>query len=175
MEALLHLFVVAVPEIKALVPKATQEIHFVDLRKELEKVIYFTNVVSCWPPEDRQPTVKEMQACWPRLAEELYTLDPVLIIALGKVAMRGLLKYTGSMEGARGGLFTLSLQGEVFDVPYPVLAAYHPSFVSRIGDFSAKTGVCATWYRDLAKALGIVDNINHRVFGDPILNRLGGK
>ena len=171
MEVLMHLHE-CVPEIEEFIPRAKGHIvDFPGLRRELDKRIYFTNAVLCWPLEDRQPVGKEMKACWPRLAQEIYLVDPVLIITLGKTAMQAVTKFRGSMENGRGQVFNINIDGGTGPIRYPVFATYHPSFISRIGDFDAKGGKFQTWYKDLAKALNYVDEINHRVYGDPIPER----
>ena len=69
----------------------------------------------------------------------------------------------------------LTLPGKIVDINYPVLGAYHPAYVSRIGDFSTSAGVCATWYQDLAKGLGLAAHIHHYAFVDALPKNLGKK
>jgi len=171
MEVLMHICDCE-PEIEKFIPKARgNKVDFPGLRRELDKLFYFTNTVLCWPLEDRKPATKEMKVCWERLAREIYVVDPVLIITLGKTAMQGVSKYRGGIEGAHGSIFNISIPGLTGPVRYPVFATYHPSYISRIGDFTAKEGRFAAWYQDIARALKYVDEINHAVHGDPIPER----
>ncbi|MDL2296132.1 uracil-DNA glycosylase [Lachnospiraceae bacterium OttesenSCG-928-E19] len=48
--------------------------------------LFITNVMKCWPPENRKPTKKEIEACKPYLFQQINTIKPELIIALGGVA-----------------------------------------------------------------------------------------
>jgi DNA polymerase len=51
-----------------------------------EKDVYITNVVKCRPPNNRDPTDFEVEACLPHLAREIAELNPKLIIPLGRFA-----------------------------------------------------------------------------------------
>lgn len=48
--------------------------------------LFITNVVKCWPPENRKPSKKEIEACIPYLIQQINSIKPELIIALGGVA-----------------------------------------------------------------------------------------
>ncbi len=48
--------------------------------------IYITSVVQFFPPENRQPTKEEIEACLPFLKRQILVVDPLLIICLGKVS-----------------------------------------------------------------------------------------
>ena len=171
METLMHLFTEDEGVAQFIPTKKGEEIDFVSLREVLNQRVYFTNIVSCWPPGDREPATGEVKACRPRLHEEIRLVDPVLIIALGKVAQKHLTKDRGSIENARGKLHTVKVPGVATTIAYPVYVTYHPSHISRLGDFNSKGGKFETWYKDLSDALGLVDYHNHRLFGDDIPNR----
>lgn len=49
--------------------------------------IYITNIVKYRPPENRDPTDKEKEACVPWLYDELNFIQPKLIIFLGRHSM----------------------------------------------------------------------------------------
>jgi uracil-DNA glycosylase len=49
--------------------------------------VYIANVVKCRPPANRDPLPEEAQACWPWLLEQIKTIDPKLIVTLGKHSM----------------------------------------------------------------------------------------
>lgn len=55
--------------------------------REVEDVIntrvHLATAVMCRPEQDRQPTPKELEACWPRLREQIRIVDPWLIVTLG--------------------------------------------------------------------------------------------
>jgi len=140
-------------------------IDFHSLRELLHETFWFTNIVLCRPQDNRDPTTTEMKECWPRLIRELYVVDPILIIALGRTAFQFLTKAREGINAARGKLYSLKVPGELVEVEYPVFAAHHPSYVDRIQDFDEKDGVAATWFKDLKSALALVDEINYLAFG----------
>lgn len=49
--------------------------------------VFITNVVKYRPPGNRDPEPAEIEACWPYLEEQIETIDPALIITLGRHAM----------------------------------------------------------------------------------------
>ncbi len=55
--------------------------------------IYITNVVKCRPPENRTPTLEEIQKCIPYLIKEIEILNPKMIVLLGKTAATGVLVF----------------------------------------------------------------------------------
>jgi DNA polymerase len=87
-----------------------------------------TNSVQCFPPGDRRPTFHEMMCCFPRLKEEILTVQPKLLIALGDAAMWTLTGLSGNITSYRGRVETLKSE---FEWDCPVLISFHPSFVMR--------------------------------------------
>jgi len=49
--------------------------------------IFITNVVKYRPPENRDPSPKEKEACRQWLVDQVNNIDPVLIVTLGRHAM----------------------------------------------------------------------------------------
>jgi DNA polymerase len=49
--------------------------------------VYIANVVKCRPPENRDPLPEEAQACWPWLLEQIKTIQPKVIVTLGRHSM----------------------------------------------------------------------------------------
>jgi len=49
--------------------------------------VYIANVVKCRPPENRDPLPEETATCWPWLLEQIRTIQPLLIVTLGKHSM----------------------------------------------------------------------------------------
>ena len=49
--------------------------------------IFITNVVKYRPPENRDPSPKEKEACRQWLVDQVNSIDPVLIVTLGRHAM----------------------------------------------------------------------------------------
>jgi DNA polymerase len=102
----------------------------------IEKNNFFlTNTVKCRPPEDRDPTAKERKACAPLLNREIYILDPLLIIAAGKVAFTHLARgQARSMKDGHGMLFPCTIPGERFMLTYDVMPMWHPAYTLRYDD-----------------------------------------
>lgn len=89
---------------------------------------FVTNAVRCRTPEDRKPTDAEISANRAVLIEEIQRVRPKIIIALGDVAMKSLLKK-GGLKDKRGQDYPLHAE---FGYECPVFVTYHPAFVLRV-------------------------------------------
>lgn len=108
--------------------------------------VYITNVVTCrscgqsFDPEgnprmrdnretgerepiinDQAPLPAQMQACLPRLYEEIYLVDPVLIVALGGPAIETLSGKPARVLAESGVIQTITIPG----------AGYHPDLTAK--------------------------------------------
>ena len=81
--------------------------------------VYVCSALKCWAPGDRFPDDAEIEACSMYLAAQIEAVAPVLILALGRVAMKAL--GMGFPEHWRG------RWARVHGIP--ALATYHPEFV----------------------------------------------
>lgn len=52
--------------------------------------IYITNVIKCWPPENRKPKKIEITSCKDYLFRQIQIINPSIIIALGATAFETL-------------------------------------------------------------------------------------
>jgi uracil-DNA glycosylase len=140
--------------------------------------VYITNTVACRPftdevdlrtgkeyKENRPPSTAEKLACRTRLIEEIYTVDPFLIIALGKTPAQALLGRTQIVTKMRGNVYTLHLAGRHVEIRYPVLVMFHPSYLLRNLDYHSPDGVWHQTGRDFKLATEIIDYINSRYYG----------
>ena len=87
------------------------------------------NVVKCKAELDRAPTAAEADACLPYLRRQIELMRPKIILLLGAVALKFLVKERGdefSMEKEAGRFFAVS---EYPGVQFMVL--YHPAFLLR--------------------------------------------
>ena len=50
--------------------------------------VYIANVVKCRPPENRDPTAEEIQACSPHLMRQIEIMRPRVICTLGRFATK---------------------------------------------------------------------------------------
>lgn len=138
------------------------------LRQLLIEEFFFTNVVACHPPDNRDPIPAEIAACRPRLMETLYIVDPVIIIGVGRIAVKALVGKDVSITQARGQIFDVPVQGRlVKPFNYPLMAVLHPSYLMRKNDFNQKGGEGAKTFHDFMKAMKLVDDFNFRNYGIP--------
>jgi uracil-DNA glycosylase family 4 len=106
--------------------------------------VYICNVIKCRPPGNRTPEPDEMEICGQFLYRQLMVIHPKAICALGGTAARAL---TGHKEGVT------KLRGKWFQWrDIPVMVTYHPSYLLRPYNQSAKREA----WEDLKKVLHFV-------------------
>jgi uracil-DNA glycosylase family 4 len=137
-----------------------------------DQEFFITNVVGCQPPENRAPTLPEMKACWERLWNIIYIVDPDIIIAVGNTALSTVTrKLSAQITTVRGSVFDVTYDGMVGKLTYPVIPILHPSFLSRVSDWKRSDGYYAKTVEDLRKAMRISDFIKNKNYGTPIPQR----
>jgi uracil-DNA glycosylase len=142
------------------------------LRRMLTGEYFFTNVVGCRPPENRDPSLKEVACCFPRVQQIIYLVDPIIILAVGKVALQALTgKKNLSITQVRGEVYDIEIPGMIFPVQYSVVAMLHTSYLLRMNDFKSDTGIGAKTYQDVLKAHRILDQVMFRHYGIEIPKR----
>lgn len=139
-----------------------------DLRELHLEDFYFTNVVMCRPPENRDPIPKELEACKSRLLHQIYYVDPILIITAGRIATEAIIGKKVSITQSRGEIMDIAIPGQYNSINYPVLPILHPSFLLRKNDFKQKGGDGQKTYNDFVRAMNIVDKVNETHFDIPI-------
>lgn len=92
--------------------------------------VYICNVVKCRPPENRAPQPDEMEICGQFLSRQLMALRPRAICALGSTAAKALLASKDGVTRMRGRWHKWR------DIP--VMVTYHPSYLLRAYNQSAK-------------------------------------
>ena len=91
--------------------------------------VYIANVLKCRPDVpagsfgNRPPTPREMQTCRPYLMEQIDIIRPKVIVALGAVAVEGLLGTRAPMRELRG-------RWDSFNGT-PLMITYHPAYLLR--------------------------------------------
>jgi DNA polymerase len=88
--------------------------------------VFITTICKCHPPENRQPSLVEMQACLPYLRTQITAIQPRVLVALGATAVKGLLDASTGISRFRGVWTTF--QG------VPLMPTYHPSHLLRYPD-----------------------------------------
>lgn len=92
--------------------------------------VYIGNVVKCRPPENRDPTSQEIEACSPFLMEQIAVIRPRVICTLGRFATKLLADTDLSMTAIHGKAKERSIAGVrviVFPVFHPAAALYTPA------------------------------------------------
>lgn len=115
-------------------------------------LVYVTNVVKEFPPNDGRtkgkgmtPTAPQIEF-WSRyLDAELLRIAPSLILALGGVALGELTGWKGTMEDARGEWFDFK-RPSVAGLRARVLGTYHPAHIGGRG-----RELAPIWKQDLAR------------------------
>ena len=91
--------------------------------------VYIGNVVKCRPPQNRTPERDECETCSPFLMQQIATVRPKIIVALGAVAARTLLGMNDSMAKLRGRIYDFSPGHAEFSTKLAV--TYHPAYLLR--------------------------------------------
>ena len=87
--------------------------------------VYIANICKCRPPGNRKPTKDEMDACIPYLSNQLRTIQPKVIVALGNTAL-------GGLTGKDGGIVKRCGEWEwEIDNNWMIMPCYHPSALLR--------------------------------------------
>ncbi|MBL8920790.1 MAG: uracil-DNA glycosylase [Myxococcaceae bacterium] len=88
--------------------------------------VYICNVVKCRPPNNRNPEPDEIEACEPFLKAQLASIQPKVIVALGKFAAQTLLRDQTAITRLRGQW--RQYQG------IPLMPTFHPAYLLRQPD-----------------------------------------
>ena len=87
--------------------------------------IYIANVLKCRPPQNRDPQGTEVERCEPYLHRQVASIQPKIIVAMGRFAAQSLLKTTRPISKLRGERFRYS------DAEIPLVVTYHPAYLLR--------------------------------------------
>jgi uracil-DNA glycosylase family 4 len=133
------------------------------------KSVYTTNLVLCRPAnieknnrlKNRDPNKIEIEACIERLYQEIYIVDPVLILTLGDVVLKSLC-HKQSMKSCRGIISTALLKGKNESIEYPFIPTWHPARILRspsekIGDPKDN------FFTDIKKAANLIKEYSGRL------------
>ncbi len=85
--------------------------------------IYIANMVKCRPPQNRDPLPEEQEACADWLKQQIETINPKLIVCLGRIAAK---KFIGK------DFMVTKQHGEFFDMDSrKVMGTFHPAALLR--------------------------------------------
>ena len=104
--------------------------------------VYIANVLKCRPPGNRDPEPDEVERCEPFLFQQIASVQPKVIIALGAFAARTLLKSQDPIS---------RLRGQVYEYRGAhLIPTFHPSFLLRSPGYKRQA------WDDLKTALGVL-------------------
>jgi DNA polymerase len=113
----------------------TRIIQSVNLTRE---EVYIANMVKCRPPGNRNPTLQEIEACFPFLEAQIAIINPSIIVALGSVAASYLLDTKLPISKLRGQWYDWRGGKKVFPM-------FHPSFLLRYNSRAPGSPRYLTW------------------------------
>ena len=111
--------------------------------------VFVTNIIKCGIPQGTQPKAEHVRACYSYLQRQVAALRPELILAMGMLPARYMLKRQEPLSRLRGRLHS-------FDEPglgkIPLVATYHPTFLLQNSGMKS-----ATWadLKLVARQLGL--------------------
>jgi len=98
----------------------TKIIEAIGLKRE---DVYIANVIKCRPPENRNPEPDEVDTCEPFLFQQIDTIKPRVIVALGTFAARALLRTLDPISRLRGRVY--EYRGA------KLIPTFHPAYLLR--------------------------------------------
>ncbi len=109
--------------------------------------VYICNIVKCRPPDNRNPETDEINACEPFLIKQLEAIKPKIIIALGNIAAKTLLKTGEGITSLRGRWQTYH--------GIPLMPTFHPAYLLRNPKDKALV------WEDIKKVIMAMEKIRH--------------
>ena len=106
--------------------------------------VYIANVIKCRPPENRNPEPDEVETCEPFLFQQIDSIQPKVIVALGTFAAKALLKTQDPISRLRGRAF--DYRGAT------LIPTFHPAFLLRSPDRKRDVWEDMKKVRDLLQA-----------------------
>lgn len=127
---------------------------------------YITNAVCCRPPENRTPLPPEVKACWPRLLNMIYIVDPLVVVACGNSALSAVLrKNSKKITAERGKVLDVDYEGRVGTVTYTVVPTFHPSYLARQADYNVPGGTFRKTIEDWKQIYNLVEFLREKHYG----------
>ncbi len=96
-------------------------------------MIYIANIIPWRPPGNRPPTTSEIAYCLPFIERHIALVRPKIIILLGGVATKTLLRRDDGILKLRGELlpYTPLHKDDAADAPILAMPTFHPSYIMR--------------------------------------------
>ncbi len=103
--------------------------------------VYITNIIKCRPPNNRDPTEKEIKSCSPYLDKQLNIIKPKAIITLGNYATKYILRKfklkeesISKIHGKKYKINNLIFNTKIMPSYHPAAALYNPNLKQTIID-----------------------------------------
>ena len=110
------------------------------INKNRKKGVYITNVLKCRPPNNRDPLPSEVSKCEPYLLKQITMIQPKLIVALGRISGKTLLKKDIPLKNMREMIHNYH--------SIPLKVTYHPAALLRNPNFKKYAWEDFQWVRD---------------------------
>jgi len=143
---------------------------------------------------DKPPSKLEVNSCLPRLHEEIYLVDPVIIVTLGVAASEAVLNRSITMMSENGTTHIAKIPGagyspqltekrkqwlrklrgqyvmpvEQNSVEYLTIPIFHPAWVLRMKEDKRFKNPVESFVKAMAKASQIYIRFVHEVYGDQL-------
>ncbi len=134
----------------------------------------YAPLVGCWPytvlpiigdmkkeqVKDRDPSVDEVEACYPRISQIIYNIDPRVIFAVGPASWKALVRPKDrngktTLTDAAGELFSTYVPGKLRPIRYPVMPLLSPKQIMA-NPSSAEHGPIAVTLEAMLRAMTYV-------------------
>lgn len=148
-----------------------------EIRTYFDNFFFWSNVVLCRTPELRPPAPAEIKNCRDRLFRQVYAVDPILILALGKEPSKILLGKNVQISTQSGDLFDIALPsfgGMGREVRYSMMSLMSPGHLKSKGDshlIERKRGATYETIENIKWALHLVSNTMQKQCGADLMSR----
>lgn len=110
--------------------------------------VYLANVLKCRPPGNREPRAAEIESCESWLFRQIALVQPVVVAALGTVALRMLSTTAHALADVHGVPGELEVAGRtavLYPLYHPAAALYTPAILRALEeDFARLPSLVAT-------------------------------
>lgn len=111
------------------------------INRSRSKDVYICNVLKCRPPNNRDPLADEVVECEPYLLKQIEIMRPKLLVALGRVAGKTLLKVEAPLKDMRGKMHNY--------FGTPLIVTYHPAALLRNAGLKPAAWEDFKWIRSI--------------------------
>lgn len=109
---------------------------------------------------EKEPSNSEIKTCRPRLIDTIYAVDPLIIIGLGKEAIRALHGAKTGVDRTGQDLSYITVVGQSgLELRYSVLTAHGLKLAETAGDYDYDGGKVASVRNALTRALELVKQV----------------